>query len=105
GQPQWLDLGDGAEINADVTTLRKASRSPRTTDGSEAGMLLYQKVAQPILQLLGNTRQLFLSPDGDLNLIPFGALVDEHDRYLLETSFITYLTIGRYLLSLQGHAG
>src|SRR6185503_4333511 len=36
-----------------------------------------------------------------LNLIPFSALINEHDRYLVETYRITYLTGGRDLLRLQ----
>jgi CHAT domain-containing protein len=60
---------------------------------------------RPLLQLLGNTQKLFLSPDGDLNLIPFGALVDEQDRYLVEKYSITYLTSGRDLLRLKVHTG
>jgi CHAT domain-containing protein len=36
-----------------------------------------------------------------LNLIPFGALVDERGEYLIETSSFTYLTTGRDLLRLQ----
>src|SRR5262249_34973028 len=40
-------------------------------------------------------------PDGALNLIPFAALVDEHEHYLVERYTITYLTSGRDLLRLQ----
>jgi CHAT domain-containing protein len=36
-----------------------------------------------------------------LNLIPFAALVDEQNRYLVERFLITYLTSGRDLLRLQ----
>ncbi|MDQ2920083.1 MAG: tetratricopeptide repeat protein, partial [Acidobacteriota bacterium] len=104
GQPQWVDLGDGAEINSQVTTLRKELRSPRTTNVKQVAQELYRRVMRPIIQLLGNTHKLFLSPDGDLNLIPFGALVDERDRYLVENYSITYLTSGRDLLRLQVHA-
>lgn len=42
-----------------------------------------------------------LSPDGSLNLIPFAALVDEKNRYLVETYSFTYLTSGRDLLRLR----
>jgi CHAT domain-containing protein len=46
-------------------------------------------------------RQLFISPDGSLNLIPFAALVDEQSKYLVERYNFTYLTSGRDLLRLQ----
>src|SRR5262249_2836886 len=51
--------------------------------------------------LLGETRRVLLSPDGPLNLIPFAALVDEQDRYLVERYSFSYLTSGRDLLRLQ----
>lgn len=102
-QPKWVDLGDAAAINNDVAALRKALISPRSTNVKQVGQALYGKVMQPVLQLVGNTHRLFVSPDSDLNLIPFGALVDEQDRYLVETYSITYLTSGRDLLRLQVH--
>jgi CHAT domain-containing protein len=42
-----------------------------------------------------------VSPDGDLNLVPFDALIDPQGRYLLERYAITYLTTGRDLLRMQ----
>jgi CHAT domain-containing protein len=56
---------------------------------------------QPVRQLLGSTRQLLLSPDSQLNLIPLTALVDVTDRYLAENHSITYLSSGRDLLRLS----
>ncbi|MEP6911944.1 MAG: CHAT domain-containing protein, partial [bacterium] len=103
GQPGWVDLGDAAVIDSDVATLRKALISPRSTNARQTGQALFGKVMQPILPLIGDIHRLFLSPDGDLNLIPFGALVDDQDRYLVENYSITYLTSGRDLLRLQVH--
>ena len=103
GQPKWVDLGDAAAIDNDVAALRKALISPRSTNVKQVGQALFGKVMRPILPLVGNIHRLFLSPDGDLNLIPFGALVDERDRYLVENYSITYLTSGRDLLRLQVH--
>jgi len=56
---------------------------------------------QPVRKLLGNSRTVLLSPDSQLNLIPFAALVDENNRYLVENYSITYLSSGRDLLRLQ----
>jgi CHAT domain-containing protein len=53
---------------------------------------------QPIRKLLGDTRWVFVSPDGPLHLIPFGALVDEEGHYLVERYLFSYLTTGRDLL-------
>jgi len=59
---------------------------------------------QPIRKLLGNSRTVLLSPDSQLNLIPFAALVDENNRYLVENYSITYLSSGRDLLRLQNRS-
>jgi CHAT domain-containing protein len=47
---------------------------------------------------------LLIAPDGQLNLIPFAALVDEENRYLVERYSISYLTSGHELLRLQRSA-
>jgi CHAT domain-containing protein len=51
--------------------------------------------------MAGETRRLLIAPDGSLNLIPFAALVDEQNRYLVRRYAISYLTSGRDLLRLQ----
>ena len=56
---------------------------------------------QPIRAMIVDSTQLLISPDGQLNLLPFAALVDEHERYLVERYLITYLTSGRDLLRMQ----
>ena len=56
---------------------------------------------QPVRALAGDAGHLLISPEGDLNLIPFEALKDQQDRYLIEKYSISYLTTGRDLLRLQ----
>jgi CHAT domain-containing protein/Tfp pilus assembly protein PilF len=104
GRPRWADLGEAAAIDHDVAALRKVLITPLSANPKQAGRSLYGKIMRPIVQLLGNTHRLFLSPDGDLNLIPFAALVDDQDRYVVEDYSITYLTSGRDLLRLQAHS-
>ena len=53
---------------------------------------------QPIRAHLGSAQQLLLSPDGALNLLPFGVLQDAKGRLLAEQYELTYLTSGRDLL-------
>jgi CHAT domain-containing protein len=56
---------------------------------------------QPLRASLGGATRLLISPDGDLNLVPFEALVDEFGRFLIERYATTYLTSGRDLLRMQ----
>ncbi|XXU61288.1 CHAT domain-containing tetratricopeptide repeat protein [Sorangium sp. So ce1078] len=116
GEVAWVDLGEAAPIEAAVEallpTLGRAPVDPRPAardldDSSEAGgdprraaRELDALVMQPIRRLLGPTRRILLSPDGPLNVVPFGALVDEEGRYLVERYVLTYVASGRDLLRL-----
>jgi CHAT domain-containing protein/Tfp pilus assembly protein PilF len=101
GPPRWVDLGDAAAIDREVERLRRALHTPTNTDVRHAGRALDDLVMRPLRGLLGETRHLLLSADGVLNLVPFGALVDEQGRYLVENYAFVYLTSGRDLLRLH----
>ncbi|MGB7445248.1 MAG: tetratricopeptide repeat protein, partial [Coleofasciculaceae cyanobacterium] len=100
GAPQWVDLGEAAPINQLVTYFRRSLQYP-SSDIQDIARSLDEKLMQPIRPLLGETRQILLSPDSQLNLIPFAALVDENNDYLVENYSISYLSSGRDLLRLQ----
>jgi CHAT domain-containing protein len=51
--------------------------------------------------LVADDKRMLVSPDGQLNLIPFEALLDGQGRYLVERFSITYLPTGRDLLRMQ----
>ena len=99
--PQFVDLGEAAPIDTQLKLWREALLDPSRTDTRNLGRQVDERIMRPIRKLLGNTKRLFISPDGALNLIPFAALVDENDKYLLETYDLNYLTSGRDLLKLQ----
>ena len=113
GEPKWVDLGEAATLEPSIQTFRQAiGRNPTNHDRDSDPKLnfdqvkqvareLDKKLMQPIRPLLGNARHLLISPDSQLNLIPFAALVDEQNRFLLETYDITYLSSGRDLLRLK----
>jgi CHAT domain-containing protein/Flp pilus assembly protein TadD len=104
GKPNWVDLGEAASIDRAVDAWRKALRSPNRTDVKRLARAVDEKVMRPVRSLLsqmpGDTSRLLIAPDGSLNLIPFAALVDERNRYLIERYSISYLTCGRDLLRL-----
>ncbi len=99
--PQWAVLGDASKIDGEVKLLRSALADPNRSGVQNLARALDELVMRPIRELLGQNRRLFLSPDGALNLIPFGALIDENNHYLVENYSLTYLTSGRDLLRLQ----
>ena len=99
GDPVWVDLGSEKAINADIQALRAALRRPANADVTSLARALEARIMAPVRALLGDTRRVFLSPDGALNLIPFNALVGDDGRFLIERYSFTYLTSGRDLLS------
>jgi CHAT domain-containing protein/Tfp pilus assembly protein PilF len=109
GQPRYLalvlfpdastravDLGPAAPIDLAATRLRNALAN-RDVSFQATAQELYQRAFQPLLPLLGDTRRLFLSPDGQLGLVSFAALHDGR-RFLLDSFDFIYLTSGRELL-------
>ena len=115
GEPKWADLGEAATLEPSIQKFRQTISSPpikkedsrdeyphlTVAEVKQVARELDQKLMQPIRPLLGNARHLLISPDSDLNLIPFAALVDQQNRFLLETYDITYLSSGRDLLRLK----
>jgi len=104
GSPEWVELGDSDFIDGSVSLLRAALQNSKSLNAKALGRTLDEQIMRPIRALLGDSRQILVSPDGGLNLIPFGALVDEGEHYLIENYSITYLTSGRDLLRSFGTA-
>ena len=103
GELQWVDLGEAAVIDALVADFAVALRRKDLPESQvkAAAQALDERLFSRIQPLLGNARHLLLSPDGQLNRIPFAALVDKQGNYRIETYQMTYLTSGRDLLRLQ----
>lgn len=101
GTIRWKELGEAAVIDQAIEALRQALRDPGRPDVRQLARNVDEKVMQPLRPLLTDAPHLLISPDGMLNLLPFAALVDEQNRYLIERYAISYLTSGRDLLRLQ----
>src|SRR5262249_57280957 len=83
-----------------------ALRDPGRTDAQQLAQVVAANVPEPFQPLIAADKRLLISPDGQLNLIPFEALLDVKGRYLVERFSITYLATGRDLLRLQApHPG
>ncbi len=101
GEIKWKELGSVKTIDTAIDNFRRALRDPKRNDVTQLARAVDEKLMSPVRTLLGNNKQLLISPDGDLNLIPFEALVDEQGKYLIENYSISYLTSGRDLLRLE----
>jgi CHAT domain-containing protein/Tfp pilus assembly protein PilF len=108
GEPHWVDLGEAAPIDRAVNVWRQSLRE-NLVDVKRLGREVDELVMRPVRAALqsmsgitrGGIRHLLIAPDGSLNLMPFAALVDEENRYLIERYTISYLTSGRDLLRLR----
>lgn len=101
GEVKFIELGDKKTIDKSSEELRKALRDKERKDIKQIARKVDGQLMQPIRALLGNSQKLLISPEGDLNLIPFEALLDEKGKYLIEKFSFSYLTSGRDLLRMK----
>lgn len=94
---EFVNLGDAEQIDHAVGELLTGVRD-QSQEPLRQAQALYKKVMAPLLPKLGGAKQLYLSLDGSLNLVPFAALHDGQ-RYLIDSPYqILYLSSGRDLL-------
>jgi CHAT domain-containing protein/Tfp pilus assembly protein PilF len=101
GDPHWIDLGTATEIEQNIQKFRAYLQDGSNTSNRQRQQLartLHTQLIQPLRQHLGDAKHLLLSPDAALNLIPFEALQDTDNKYLIEQYTFSYLTSGRDLL-------
>lgn len=96
GAPEVVDLGPRAPIDATAARLQAALSDPKAEYLTEA-QDAHRRLFSPLLPALGGRRQVVISPDGVLDLIPFAALHDGQ-RFLLSDYDISYVTSGRDLV-------
>jgi CHAT domain-containing protein len=91
-----LDLGPAEVIDQAASSLR-AALARRDATFEAFAQAFYRLAFAPLQPLLGNTRRLILSPDGQLSLVPFAALHDG-SQFLVDSFDFSYVTSGRDLL-------
>lgn len=91
-----VDLGDTASLEQSAKRWLALLRNPRSAP-QRAGAELYAQLMEPLLPRLAGKRRLYISAEGALNLIPWGALPAGTES-LLQRCHLHYLTSGRDLL-------
>jgi CHAT domain-containing protein/Tfp pilus assembly protein PilF len=99
--PRGFDLGPADAIDRAIDLLRQALRDPARADVVEKARAVDALVMAPLRASIGGATRLLISPDGELNLVPFEALVAEDGRYLIRRYSMSYLTSGRDLLRMR----
>ncbi len=114
--PWWLPLAPVDDIDESVEDLHERLRCgnrrgvspliPTSPCGLEDHVLsdrlryLYQRVWKPIEERISaDIRQVIISPDAGLHILPFSVLLDERDGFLVERYRISYVPSGRDLLT------
>lgn len=102
GSIKALPLGSAQAIDATIHQGLSAS-AEQQTDAQEIWTELSSKVLGPLLPYIGDSDQWFLSPDSELNRVPFAALPAPQQPTIPigEVIQLRILTTGRELLSLQ----
>ena len=103
GEVRLYDLGPAEKIDRAVTDFKRAVIDLRDKEGQgalAAASEIYRLVFGPLRTGLGSAQNIFLSPDGNLNLIPFEVLPGPDGRHLIEDFFFNYLSAGRDVLGL-----
>ena len=92
-----VDLGEAQRIDETVSLLKKTLKDTAAPHENlmKNSTDLYRMVFAPLKKAIGNAQQIFISPDGSLNLIPFEVLRDEEGRFLIETYNFNYVSAGR----------
>lgn len=97
-----LDIGPSdtidRHINAYLKEIGRAAREgvlPAEKELRREAASLYQLLIKPVEPFLAKKNQIFVSPDGNLNLIPFEALVTPSGRHMIEDWLISYVGAGR----------
>jgi CHAT domain-containing protein/tetratricopeptide (TPR) repeat protein len=99
GPPQWVDLGPTKPIDDEIDAMLATMRSSVPLATTRAALRrLDGLVFERLRNRLRGATHVILAPDGQLNLVPFEALVDVEGFYGLESLSITYVTSGRDLL-------
>ena len=100
GDPRWVPLGEAAAINASARAFRKVLVDAKAdpTKLRERARDLYDRLAAPLEPHLKGIHSVWVAPDHEMVLVPFGALIDPDGRYWVERYEIAYLTSGRDLM-------
>lgn len=96
GSIEAFELGAAEPIDSAAARLRDALAN-RDANFLVPAQALYRLVFAPLRKALGRTRNVFISPDGQLGLVPFAALHDGAE-FLVDSYDFTYLTSGKDLL-------
>ena len=102
GESAAVDLGPAELIEEEIYSALSATEQGQT-DAVDLWRSVSSRVIAPLMPHLREDRQWFISPDGEMNRIPFAALPFPglREKSLASTIKLRLITTGRELLQLQ----
>lgn len=98
---RMVDLGRADTVDSLISQLKKIILKTKHHENNKIISLasrLYSTVFLPIEKELGARQKVFLSPDGNLNLIPFEIFYKPDSGFLIEDYTFNYVSSGRDIL-------
>jgi len=110
-EPEILQLGEADSLHNHLnellqtifTTKLDTTQTKQQHLTAEAliktkGWQLYQQLFKPLLSAIGAKKKVIICADGALHYLPLGVLVDEQNRYLVESYQFHYVSTSREIL-------
>ena len=82
----------------------ESGAASETSPENAVGILLRQRIFDPLAPILDDCKRLYMAPDGELNGLPFEVLPLSSKEYLLDHYTISYLGTSRDVLRFENHA-
>jgi CHAT domain-containing protein len=106
GNVTLVDLGDVEALDRqvdrtleDIKVALMTQRKDHLLTSHESLVQLSALVWKPLASVIGKVDKIIVSPDGQLNLVPFAALVDTTGQPLVERYHVAYVSSGRELIT------
>ncbi|MBU2514604.1 tetratricopeptide repeat protein [bacterium] len=95
-----VPLGNLASIKKVVDIFREViqDEDSEEEDLLETGYDVFNKVWKPLLPYLKSKKSIYIVPDSVLHLLPFDAIVNENDNFLIESTDLKVLSSSRDLV-------
>jgi CHAT domain-containing protein len=96
-----VKLGDADKIDGLIADYKKGLSSSGKNNGRTASAIskeLYGLVFHPLVEHLGTSKDVFISPDGNLSLLPFEVLQQPDGSFLIDEFTFNYMATGRDLM-------
>ena len=106
-----IEIGSVKDIDAAINSYQQeikfslaVGQIPNEKMLKQIGTKLYESIIKPIEPYIKDKKEIIVSPDGNISLIPFEVFVTPEGKYLIEDYNINYVTTGKDILRFNDNA-